>query len=274
MGVAADPTAGSANARAIVQMYAPQAAEYEEIWAPLLHPYARSVLDRIGLGEGVRVLEIACGAGLLLPDIAERAPAARVVGLDLVEEMLRLAPRSFDRVVMDATQLGFVEGSFDSVVCTFALFHFPDPLEALRGICRVLRPAGVLGTATWGANGDFPALDVSLEELDAFGAAPDPVAGSADGSEQVNSPNKMRAILGEAGFENIEVEVVPWEQRWDLDEFIDYRTRLGASRRRLATLDPEARSACLARMRERLSSLPEDSLVDRDQVVLSTAVRP
>ncbi len=268
-----DPKTGAANTRAIVEMYSPQAADYEEMWAPLLHPYARILLDRVGLDEGEWVLEIACGAGLLLRDIAERAPAARVVGMDLVEAMLRLAPRSFDRVVMDATRLAFVDGSFDSVVCAFALFHFPDPLEALRGMRRVLRPAGVLGTTTWGADGTFPALDVSVEEMDAFGAAPDPATGSADGSQQVNSPDKMRVILGEAGFENIDVDVVPWERRWELDAFIEYRTRLGASRRRLATLDSEARAACLTRIRERLSSLPEDALVDRDDVVLATAVR-
>jgi ubiquinone/menaquinone biosynthesis C-methylase UbiE len=232
------------------------------------------LLDRVGLDGSERVLELACGAGLLLPDIAERAPAARVVGVDLVEEMLRLAPPTFDRVIMDATRLAFMDGSFDSVVCSFALFHLPDPLEALRGMRMALRPAGVLGTTTWGTDGTFPALDVSVEELDAFGAAPDPAAGFADGVEQVNSPDKMRAILGEAGFQNIEVDAAPWERRWELDAFIDYRTRLGAGRRRLATLDPEARSACVARIRERLSSLPEETLVDRDEVVLSTAVRP
>jgi SAM-dependent methyltransferase len=265
---------GAANARAIVDIYGPIASDYQEIWAPLLRSYGVRLLDRLPLDACERVLEVACGAGQLLSDIGERAPKrAQVIGVDLVEEMLRLGPPRIDRLVMDATALAFAERTFDVVVCAFALFHFPDPLAALVGIRRVLRPLGLVGTATWGSGGSFPALDVFGEELDASDAGPDPAEGVPDGMELIDSPAKMRSILADAGFRDIRVDAVPWEQRWELDAFIDYRTRLGPSRRRLETLEPGARAACLARIRQRLSALPDDALVDRDEVVLSTAAR-
>lgn len=265
----------TANAEVIRSVYAPTVSEYDDIWAPLLLPFGIRLLDQLDLEDTQRVLEIGCGVGRLLPEIERRAPGAVTIGSDLTGGMLGRAPRRFPRVVMDCTEPAFVPDSFDTVVGAFMLFHVPDPSSALRSMYELLRPGGQIGFTVWGIGESIPATGVWTEELDAHGADPDPVAsGPPDGEEMVNSPEKLGGLLERAGFGDVRAEIVVWEQRWDQDAFMDWRSRLTLSGRRLRSLDPAARDACMARVRERIASLDEEAFVDRDEVVLATAVRP
>jgi SAM-dependent methyltransferase len=266
---------GAANAHVVVGMYTPIAPDYAQIWAPLLRPYGVRLLEALPLRDASRVLDLGCGVGRLLSEIAARAPSATVVGTDLTEGMLRQAPPGFARVVMDATRPAFATRSFDVVVSAFVVFHFPEPLPALRRIRTLLRPGGSIALAVWGTEKRFPALDAWNEVLDAHDVPPDPAAeGPPDGEDQVNSVRKMRSILRGAGFERIHAESVPWERPWDLDGFVAWRTRLGPSRRRLAQLDDEARTTCITAARERVAAMPAEDLVDHDEVILGSGRAP
>jgi phosphatidylethanolamine/phosphatidyl-N-methylethanolamine N-methyltransferase len=97
---------------------------------------------------GGRILEVGVGTGISL----ERySPRSRIVGIDLSEPMLRrararVAKHKLDNVqtlaVMDAEQLGFVDGSFDVVVAQYVITAVPDPEAALGEFARVLKPDG------------------------------------------------------------------------------------------------------------------------------------
>jgi SAM-dependent methyltransferase len=259
----------------VVDMYTPIAPDYAQIWAPLLRPYGVRLLEALPLREASRVLDLGCGVGRLLPDIAARAPTAAVVGTDLTEGMLRQAPPGFARVVMDGTRPAFAHRSFDAIVSAFVVFHFPEPLPALKGIRRLLRPGGSMALAVWGTEKRFPALDAWNEELDAQGVPPDPAAdGPPDGEDQVNSVRKMRSILRGAGFDRVHAESVTWEKPWDPDGFVAWRTRMGPSRRRLARLDEKARVDCIARARDHVARMRADDLVDHDEVILGIGRAP
>lgn len=264
--------AGARNATVVRGMYTPMAAAYAEIWAPLLRPFGAKLLDRMRLDGATRVLELGCGVGLLLPEIESRAPGAVVVGADLVEGMIARAPSRFRRVVMDGSRLGFPAGTFDAVVLPFMLFHLPDPRSMLEGVREAMRAGGQVGAATWGTEGSFPAADVFADELDAAGAAPDPGSGGAE--ELVNTTTKMERILAEAGYVDASAAVTPWTRRWDLEGFMEWKTRLGTSARRLGSLEERARDECICRIRERLNAGSPEDLVDRDEVVLATARAP
>ena len=94
------------------------------------------------------VLEVAVGTGLNLPHY----PAGTTVtGLDLSPEMLEIARQRLGEIGRDVTlkegdahALPFADGSFDTVVCTYALCNIPDPNRALSEMKRVLRPGGKL----------------------------------------------------------------------------------------------------------------------------------
>ncbi len=93
--------------------------------------------------EGRRVLEVGCGTGLLLREVATDAKDA--VGLDLSQGMLGLAASRGLRVLQgSATALPFEDHTFDLVYSFKVLAHVPDLEGALREMARVTRPGGRL----------------------------------------------------------------------------------------------------------------------------------
>lgn len=266
---------GAANAGIVRNMYAPMALAYDEIWAPLLRPFGLKLLGRLQEGAPRRVLDLGCGVGSLLPDIEDHFPEATVIGCDLTEGMLRMAPSRFARVAMDCTRPALAAASVDAIVSAFMLFHVPDPGAALGCMHEMLRPGGAVAIAVWGSNRDEPGVQVWSEELDLAGAAPDPAAeGPPDGDSQVKSPEKLAGLLTGAGFEHVVAQLDGWEQRWTPEAFMDWRTRMTDSRRRLATLAPPAQAACIERARERVMTLPAEALTGGYEVVLGSARRP
>ena len=132
---------------------------YEQSFVPAIFANAAVVLaDAAGIGQGERVLDIACGTGAVTREAARRVGAeGRVVGLDLNRRMLAVAERVAPEIEWrqgDAGDLPFEGGAFDVVVSQFALMFFPDPVGALRGMWRVLAPRGRLAVAVCGPLAD------------------------------------------------------------------------------------------------------------------------
>ena len=131
----------------------PSARGYAHLIAPALGRLYERVADdaaaESGGGVGLRVLDIGCGSGELAVILTERLPGARVVGLDCSPPMIALA-RRYERAdgrlrfeIGDAVELPFEPGTFDIVVSTLSLHHWPDAGAAFAEIGRVLRPGGV-----------------------------------------------------------------------------------------------------------------------------------
>jgi ubiquinone/menaquinone biosynthesis C-methylase UbiE len=108
-------------------------------WAPIL-------CDAAGVGPGRRVLDVACGTGIVARTAAERvAPDGEAVGVDVNEAMLTVARRvtpGIDYRQADAAALPFHDGSFDAVVSQMALMFFTDARLALLEMARVVAPGG------------------------------------------------------------------------------------------------------------------------------------
>jgi SAM-dependent methyltransferase len=216
------------------------------------------------------VLDLGAGVGLNVPHIERASPGASIVAADLVESMIRSAPTTAARVVMDATTLGFVDDSFDAVVMAFMLFHVPDPPAALDEVRRCLKPGGTLAVGTASDDSeDFQANRIWIEELDAAGAAPpDP---SVMNHEMMNTPEKVVALLLTAGFSDVRTESRAFEDPMDLEEFITRRTKIGTSFARFISLAPDARDALVARARERMQPLGADDFLSREGVIYAWA---
>lgn len=145
-------------------------AEFQE-WAPRVAAAAR-------IQPGERVLDVACGTGVLAREVASRVgPGGSVAGLDMAPAMLAVASRLAPHVEWRqgaAESLPYPDGSFDAVVSQFGLMFFADRRLALAEMLRVLVPGGRLAVAVWDSLAHTPAYaaEVALvERLDGPAAA-------------------------------------------------------------------------------------------------------
>jgi SAM-dependent methyltransferase len=113
----------------------------------------KRLVERLGLEESARVLDIGCGTGRLARWMGERlGPKGSVVGVDPLEERIAIARSHGGGVrfeVGQAEDLGaFEDASFDAVCMSSVLHWVPDKVRALGEVRRVLRPGGRLGVTT------------------------------------------------------------------------------------------------------------------------------
>lgn len=256
----------------VAQNYSFDAENYEKSWAPVLRPHSHVLLERLPLVHVTRVLDAGAGVGTLLPDIQFRAPSATVFAVDCSAGMLALAPASFPRALMDLTRLGFASASFDVVIMAFMLFHIPDPLLGLRESRRILRQGGAAGTITWGGEPDFPAQRVFAEELDASGATP-PDSVTFTNHEPVCSPERIESLFRAAGYDDIHTWTAPFNHQYQIDEFIDIRTKRGFTRRRFESLDEGPRAMFLDRVRRRFATFTLAEFIDHTALIYATGRR-
>jgi SAM-dependent methyltransferase len=144
---------------------------YEALFVPALFgQWAPKVADAAQIQPGERVLDVACGTGILAREVASRiGSAGRVVGVDpspgMVAVAKQLAPAIEWREAV-AESLPFPDQSFDAVVSQFGLMFFTDRRQALREMLRVLTPGGRLAVAVWDSLDNIPAYasEVALLE--------------------------------------------------------------------------------------------------------------
>lgn len=110
-------------------------------------PLHDAVLARLDDADPSVILDLGCGTGQLTARLAERFPAARVVGADLSAGMLAEAAERLDGDVAglvrsDAQQLSLRPGTVDVVTCVESFHWYPDQSAAAREIADLLRPGG------------------------------------------------------------------------------------------------------------------------------------
>lgn len=150
---------------------------YEAFFVPALFgPWAPLVADAAKIESGDRVLDIACGTGVLAREAAIRTGQPdHVSALDPNAGMLAvargLAPE-IDWRDGTAEALPFPDGSFDAVVCQFSLMFFSDRDKAVREMLRVMAPEGRCAVAVWDAIEHAPAFAALVGMLDDIAGRP------------------------------------------------------------------------------------------------------
>lgn len=111
-------------------------------------------LGHADIREGTRVVEIGCGTGVVLRDVARLVgPFGRVTGIDPSESLIRVASRLVEDAGLgarvefrqgDATNLALPPNAYDTAVASMVFQHLPEPKTALRELRRVMRPGARL----------------------------------------------------------------------------------------------------------------------------------
>jgi ubiquinone/menaquinone biosynthesis C-methylase UbiE len=147
---------------------------YERYLVPAITAlWAADLVGRAAPAPGERVLDVACGTGIVARLAAKRMGVGHLVGLDLNPGMLAVA-RSvsgghhplIEWQQGSALELPFRDGSFDVVLCQLGLQFFPDRAAALGEMLRVLIPGGRLALSVYSAIERTPVALALAEALD------------------------------------------------------------------------------------------------------------
>jgi SAM-dependent methyltransferase len=174
-------------------------------WAPLL-------VAQAALRAGERVLDVACGTGVVTRLVAPQVgPTGHVVGLDVNPGMLARAGASpspegaaVDWREGDAGALPFDVSSFDAVFCQLGFQYFPERQQAAREMHRVLKPTGRLVALVWRALHHSPGFDTLAAALERNVS---PAAAAVMRAPFVfgDSTDELRGLLTQAGFRTVRV---------------------------------------------------------------------
>jgi ubiquinone/menaquinone biosynthesis C-methylase UbiE len=190
-------------------------AIYDACLGPLLFEFSADDLAGRVAGhvcEG-RVLELACGTGILTQFLRRALPpAVEILATDLNPGMLDYARAHRDGMLgvhyeqADALELPYEDASCDAVICQFGIMFFPDLAKGIAEMLRVLRPGGLVACNVWDALEANPVAGLAHETIARhFDADPPRFLQVPFGS---CSYDATLAAFQEAGFESVHGEVV------------------------------------------------------------------
>jgi ubiquinone/menaquinone biosynthesis C-methylase UbiE len=185
------------------------AENYERYFVPAIGgPLAAQLVDLAALRPGERVLDVACGTGVVARHAAERVGATgTVVGIDINPGMLAVAraatpaAAATDWYEASADKLPLPDETFDVAFCSLGLQFFPDKRAALGEMRRVLVSGGRLLVSV---PGPTPPLFAVLEDALARHLGPD-AAAFVVAVFSLHDPAEIGDLVSSAGFEKVEV---------------------------------------------------------------------
>lgn len=187
-------------------------ANYHQRLVPLIFAdYAKDLARRVRVRPGSKLLETACGTGVVTRELRNRLPeSVGIVATDLSEPMLAAAREQLPEAVVlqqaDAMALPFDDETFAAVVCQFGAMFFPDKVMGFAEALRVLEPGGQLLFSTWDRFELNPLPGIAGEVSRQFMPQNTPPFMAAPFS--YHDPQVIREELSLAGFENTQIEML------------------------------------------------------------------
>ena len=183
-----------------------------------LDPQSGQTILELGAGTG----ETGFAAARLIGD------TGRLISTDLPPAMVGVAKRRAQELgienaefrVMDAEHIDLEDGSVDGILCRWAYMLMPDPAAALAESRRVLRPGGRLALAVMAGPAENPWASTVAMSIVGLGLIPPIDPRTAGGVFSLADPDRLRELLGRAGFDDVRIEEMEFHLRFS--DFEDY----------------------------------------------------
>lgn len=196
--------------------YAGNIAEnYECYYVPAIFaPWAPELIALAAPQSGERVLDVACGTGVVARLAAQHVGAAgTVVGLDISAEMLAVArtlPLPPGAAVewreASAVAMPLPDAAFDLVLCQQGLQFFPDRPAAVREMYRVLVPGGRVALSVWRPIEQSPGFAAMAQALGRHISPEVEGALARSGPFSLGKTEELHALLSGAGFREVQIQ--------------------------------------------------------------------
>lgn len=185
--------------------------------------WAREIVKRACLQEGEKILDVACGTGLVARTAADaQENASMIAGIDVNEEMLKKAKeltRGINLHHCNVTDMPFPDNYFDVILCQQGLQYFPDQNFALKEMKRVLAENGRIIISVWRPlkyspfyESLFNALEKYVNKISASMLALAFTLGDL---------KKLKVLFDDAGFKRTHIDIVIKQMRYSpFEDFV------------------------------------------------------
>jgi SAM-dependent methyltransferase len=237
-----------------------------------LAAFGLAALDRLAPAPGESIIDVGCGGGTTLLQIAERVGASgRVLGVDVSRPLVTRARERVSHLPnvsvleADAATHAFAEPSA-GIFSRFGVMFFAEPEPAFRQLRKALAPEGRIAFVCWQAFDDIPWFYLPSAVTRALlPQAPPPVDPHAPGPFAFASPARVTGILRAAGFRRIELEAFRTSVTLateGLEAAVDFSFQIGPVARLIAEQPDELRARIWQRMAEKFAPLVRDGRVE------------
>ena len=264
---------------------APGWAKWEHVFSTGFANATDALIDMAGVGPGMRILDLACGAGSQTIQAARRVgPNGKVVASDISRTMLEHVRRNAAREGLQnietlecaADELDKTQAPFDASMCRMGLMLFPSPSKALEAIRLVLKPGARFAALvfTTPANNPFLAQPMAILLRHAGKSPPAP---GQPGLFVLGASGTLESLMKDNGFVGVETNTLRLQLALPnvSDALRLLQEGAGAYRAAVADLSDEAKAKAWDEVHECLTQFEFDGgLKPELEVVIGSGARP
>lgn len=229
-----------------------------------LHEPTAAMIEMADVRPGIRVLDIAAGAGDQTLDLAKRVgPTGYVLATDLSPVILEFAKsraqsagyNNVETQVADGESLRVADASFDAVVCRLGLMFYPHPGKGACEMFRALQPGGSACTMVFSSPDKNPCIAILVSTALKHAGLPPPDPYQPGGLLSLGKPGLIDELFRNAGFSRVATTKIAAPFRLpSVKDYLDFiRTSASPIVALLSRLDDSARAAAWAEIEDKLS---------------------
>ena len=170
-----------------------------------------SMLKNKGLKKGDKILDLACGPGVITTQLAKNDNTASITGMDLNQELLEFARSEAKR--NNINSINFIHGDvyepplkdsqFDFIYARLLFQHLKKPKKALNAIYRLLKPGGRI--CIFDVDDDWLSIHPEPDGFKAFTETVGEIQRKKGGNRKIG--RQLGSLIESSGYENVAVDV-------------------------------------------------------------------